>query len=312
MRGMRRRLYVGWELGSKTLERFSRDRGDLLAAALAFHALLSIAPLIIVAVAVAGIVLGQGTAHEEVTRLLRDALGNKGAATVDGWVDQASEGGAVASIVGVLLTMLAASRFGTQLRSALNQVWDIDVYMAEGFRSTVTDYLQRRVFAFALTLAVGPLLLVVFASRALLTGFHETLFSAAPWQGLIVQVVQLAFSLALVAVISAVVLRFVPDTRVAWKNALVGGAVTSVLFNTGNAVVSIYLGHASVAAAYGAAGSLVVVLLWLYFSAQFFLVGAEFTRVYAERFGERLSREEIRELETAKRTAHRGHAHEGA
>jgi membrane protein len=309
---MRRRLYVCWELVSKTLERFSKDRGDLLAAALAFHALLSIAPLIIVAVAVAGIVLGQGTAREEVMRLLRDALGSKGAATVDGWVEQASEGGGVASVVGVLLTVLAASRFGTQLRSALNQVWNIDVYMAEGFRSTVKDYLQRRVFAFALTIAAGPLLLIVFASRALLTGFYETLFSNAPWQGLVVQLIQLGFSLCTVAVISAVVFRYVPDTRVAWKNTLVGGAVTSVLFNLGNALVGVYLGHASVAAAYGAAGSLVVVLLWLYFSAQFFLLGGEFTRVYAERFGDRLSREEIHELETAKRTAHRGHAHESA
>lgn len=305
-----RRLYLAYELGSKTLERFSKDRGDLLAAALAFNALLSIAPLIIVAVALAGVVLGQGTAHQEAMRALRDALGSKGAATVDGWVGQASDGGAVASAVGLGLTVLAASRFGTQLRSALNQVWNIDVYMAEGFRSTVTDYVQRRVFAFALTLAAGPLLLVVFASRALLTGFHETLFAATPWQGVVVQALQLAFSVATVALISAVVLRYVPDTRVAWKNTLVGGLVTSVLFNIGNALVSIYLGHASVAAAYGAAGSLVVVLLWLYFSAQFFLVGAEFTRVYAEHFGDRLSREERNEVETAKRSAH-GHAHEG-
>jgi membrane protein len=310
MRGMRR-LSLAYELGSKTLERFSKDRGDLLAAALAFNALLSIAPLIIVAVAVAGIVLGQGAAHQEAMRALRDALGAKGAATVDGWVGQASDGGAVASAVGLALTVLAASRFGTQLRSALNQVWNIDVYTAEGFRSTVTDYVQRRAFAFVLTLAAGPLLLVVFASRALLTGFHETLFAATPWQGFVVQVLQLAFSVTSVALISAVVLRYVPDTRVAWKNTLVGGLVTSVLFSIGNALVSIYLGHASVAAAYGAAGSLVVVLLWLYFSAQFFLVGAEFTRVYAEHFGDRLSREERREVETAKRSAH-GHAHESA
>ncbi|MET0413451.1 MAG: YihY/virulence factor BrkB family protein [Polyangiaceae bacterium] len=305
-----RRLHLAYELGSKTLERFSKDRGDLLAAALAFNALLSIAPLIIVAVAVAGIVLGQGAAHQEAMRALRDALGAKGAATVDAWVGQASEGGEVASVVGLTLTVLAGSRFGTQLRSALNQVWNIDVYTAEGFRSTVTDYVQRRAFAFVLTLAAGPLLLLVFASRALLTGFHETLFAATPWQGFMVQALQLAFSVASVALISAVVLRYVPDTRVAWKNTLVGGLVTSVLFTIGNALVSIYLGHASVAAAYGAAGSLVVVLLWLYFSAQFFLVGAEFTRVYAEHFGDRLSREERREVETAKRSAH-GHAHEG-
>jgi len=300
---MKRRLRVLWELLSESLEGYSRHRSDLLAAALAFHALLSMAPLIIVAVAVAGIVLGQGTAQQEMTRVLRDAIGKTGAATVNGWVQQASEGGGLASFVGMFLAIVANSRFGTQLRSALNQIWNIDVYFAQGFRSNVKDYVQRRAFAFVLTLAAGPLLLAVFASRTLLTAFHQRLFAASPWQGLQVQLIQLGFSWASVALVCAVVFRWVPDTRIAWRNALIGGAVTSFAFNVGNGLVGLYLGRASVAAAYGAAGSLVVVLLWLYFSAQAFLLGAEFTRVYAERFGARLSVTELHDVELSQQTS---------
>jgi membrane protein len=296
---MKRKLVVAWELIVESLEGYSRHRGDLLAAALAFYALLSIAPLIIVAVAVAGIVLGTGTAQQEMARVLRDAIGASGAATVNGWVQQASQSGEVASVVGIALTLFAASRFGNQLRSALNQAWNIDVYFAQGFRSSVKDYVQRRAFAFLLTVAAGPLLLLVFASRTLLTGFHARLFADSPWQGVEVQVAQLLFSWASVALTSAVVFRFVPDTRIAWRNAIVGGAVTSLAFNVTNGLVGLYLGRASVAAAYGAAGSLVVVLLWLYFSAQALLLGAEFTRVYAERFGARLSVTELHEIELA-------------
>ena len=297
---MKQRLHVCWQLLNDTWDEFSKVRGDLLAAALAFHTLLSMAPLIIVAVAIAGIVLGQGAAHAEVTRVLIDTLGAKSAATVNEWVTQASDGGKWASAVGIALMLIAASRLGEQLRSALNQIWQIDVLLAEGFRSTVKDYLQRRIFGFALVAAAGPLLLVVFTSRTLLTGFHGALFGWSPWQGVIIQVLQLLLSLVIVACVSAVVFRYVPDTRVGWRNVLVGGTLTSVLFNIGNALVSLYLARASVTAAYGAAGSLVVVLLWLYFSAQFFLLGASFTRVYAKYFGHGLCPEETEELERIK------------
>jgi membrane protein len=113
----------------------------------AFHTLLSLAPLIIVAVAIAGIVLGQGQAHAEVARVLEDSLGVKSAATVDGWVQQASEGGKVASAVGIGLMLFAAARFGSTLEDALNQIWNIDVQMAAGFKSSIQSYLQRRMFA---------------------------------------------------------------------------------------------------------------------------------------------------------------------
>jgi membrane protein len=281
------RLRLVGDFVARTLERFSRDRADLLAAALAFYALLSSAPLIIVAVGVAGIVLGHGEAQHEVSRLLRDNLGAQGAATVGQWVQQASANGGVASVVGLALTLVAASSFATQLRSALNQVWNIDVTASASFKSSIKDYLQRRIFAFGLTLAAGPVLLAVFTSRTLLFALRKWLFAGSAVLEVSLQVLQIGFSLGSVAAFSSLVFRYVPEARVPWKSALVGGTVTSVSFNIGNALVGFYLGRASVAAAYGAAGSLVVVLLWFYFSAQMFLLGAEFTRLYAERASQR-------------------------
>jgi membrane protein len=299
MSALSRRLSTAWQLINQSLEEFSKARGDLLAAALAFHALLSMAPLIILAVAIAGLVLGEAAAHAEVTRLLQDTLGKDSAQTVNAWVREASESGEVASAIGVVLTLFTASRLGETLRSALNQIDGIDVFMAAGFRSTVEDYLRRRVFAFGVVAASGPLLLIVVLSRTLLIGFHNRLFGSTPWQGVMVQVAQVFLSLSTVAFTSALVLRYVPDTRVSWRNAWVGGTLTSILFNIGNTLVGWYLARASVAAAYGAAGSLVVVLLWLYFSAQMFLLGAAFTRVYSQRYGSALTDTERREVETA-------------
>jgi membrane protein len=298
-----RRLGTVWQLVNQSVDEFSRGRADLLAAALAFHALLSMAPLIILAVAIAGLVLGEATARAEVTRLLTDTLGSASAETVNEWVTEASESVQVASVVSILLTLFAASRLGETLRSSLNQIDQIDVFMAAGFRSTIEDYVRRRIFAFAVVAASGPLLLVVVLSRTLLTGFHTRLFAASPWQGVMVQGAQLFVSLSTVALTTALVLRYVPDTRVGWRNAWVGGALTSFLFNIGNVLVGWYLARASVAAAYGAAGSLVVVLLWLYFSAQIFLFGAAFTRVYSVRYGNALSDTERRDLERAEHLA---------
>jgi membrane protein len=303
MNAFSQRLATTWQLINQSLEEFSRGRADLLAAALAFHALLSMAPLIILAVAIAGLVLGEAAAHAEVTRLLQDTLGKPSAQTVNQWVREASESGEVASAVGILLTLFTASRLGETLRSSLNQIDHIDVFMAAGFRSTVEDYVRRRIFAFGVVAASGPLLLLVVLSRMLLIGFHNRLFGSSPWQGVMVQGIQLLLSLSTVAFTTALVLRYVPDTRVGWRNAWVGGALTSVLFNIGNALVGWYLARASVAAAYGAAGSLVVVLLWLYFSAQMFLLGAAFTRVYSQRYGSALTAAEEREVEQAEHFA---------
>ena len=142
----------------------------------------------------------------------------------------------------------------------------------------MADFAKTRLSSFLLVLASGPLLILVVVSRTLLTGFHQLLFADSPWSGVGVQAVQILLSVLVVAIVCAVIFRYVPDARVDGKSAWRGGLVTSLLFNLGNALVGLYLGQASIGAAYGAAGSAVVLLLWLQYSAYMFLLGAEFTQ----------------------------------
>jgi membrane protein len=277
--GLRRWLgELRQQLGD-TLDEYSKDRGDLVAAALAFYALRSLAPLIIVAVAMAGFVLGKGTAREEVFTLVRQAMGADAAATIDEWVQHASRAGALASTIGAVLTLLAASRFTSQLRNALNQIWNVKVTDTKGFKSSARDFIVRQLFALGLVLASGPILLGVFASRAVLVGFGSRIVPQSLAAGVVIQLVHFLFSLLLVTATSLVVFRYVPDIRIGWPALLRGAMLTSILFNLGNLLVGIYLGKAAVGEAYGAAGSVVVVILWLHYSAQMFLLGAEFTQV---------------------------------
>jgi membrane protein len=286
---------VVWELTEATVSGFSKDRGELLAAALAFFTLLSIAPLIIIAVAIAGAILGEGAARQEIDRALRDTMVTGAAESVSHWVDQARASGGLASVIGVVLLLFGASRVTSQLRSALNQIWNVRDADEEGFRANVRGYLMRRLFAFAMVIASGPLLLAVFASRTALEALGGWLSSTLPAAEPVIVLMQPLLSLAVVASLTAVVFKVVPDTRVSWRSAWVGAALTSVLFNAGNYVVALYLARAGITQTYGAAASVVVVLLWLYFSAQLFLIGAEFTQVYCNRQGREISGERRRE-----------------
>jgi membrane protein len=298
-------LRTAWRIINETLDDFSRDRGDIAAAALAFHTLLSLAPLIIIAVAIAGVILGEDAARAEVFEVLARTMGPEAAMTVDGWVKQASESGGLASIVGALLLFFTASRLGDQLRSALNQIWGVDVYVADSFKASVRDYLQRRIVAFAVILAAGPLLLLVFASRAVLSSAQQFFFAGVAFGGTVSQLIQFSASVVIVAGMTAATFRLIPDTRIGWRCLLPGAALTSLLFNLGNVAVGLYLGRAGTVAMYGAAGSAIVVLLWVYFSAQLFLYGAAFTEVYAKHFGRCLSEQEERELAVVEERAKR-------
>lgn len=275
---------VGYRLIDETVDEYTKDRAELAAAGLAFFTLLSMAPLMLIAVAIAGAVLGHGSAREAALSMVRETMGGVAADTVGGWVAQASASSGVASIIGFVLVLYAASRLTVQLRVALNLVWNVDRKVDITFKRSVWEYIRHRLFAFLLVLASGPLLLAVVASRAVLVGLHETVLARLPLAGSLVQLTQLGFSLIVVAAISALVFKVIPDTHVPWRAVLIGALVTSLLFNVGNWLVGLYLGRASVAHTYGAAGSLMVVLSWLYFSAQMFLFGAEFTQVYARQF----------------------------
>jgi len=283
-------------LVSETFEQFARDHADLAAGALAFFTLLSMAPLIIIAVATAGFFLGREAARAEMNRVLIEMMGRPAAEMVNDWVTQAGEASGVASVVGTGLLLFTASRLAAQLREALNQVWNVDIKHVEGFKATVRAYVLRRASAFVVILASGPLLLCVFASRTLVTAMRNFFPDMPGWVNFGWQLLQFGSSLIIVGVSTALVFRFVPDTRMGWRPIWVGAGVTSLLFNLGSILIGLYLGRSSMAT-YGLAGSLVAILFWLYYSGQIFLLGAEFTQVFAKHYGSGLKEEEERELQ---------------
>lgn len=269
----------------RTVDGYSTDRGEILAAGLSFYALLSIAPLALIAVAVAGSVLGTEHARAEVSALFTQSMGPVAAKAADGWIDEAAKSGGVASVVGLVLSLLGASRLVEGLRGALNQIYNVNEDSSEGFRASVTHYLRRRVGGLALVLAAGIVVLLAFVARALSSFAQSSVSSRIPVVGPVWSVVEIAVSFAVVAAVAAVLYRILPDAKLRWREAAWGGVVMSALFSVGNIAVGMYLGRASVTAMYGAAGSLVAVLLWFFFSAQFFLVGAEFSQALAEKRG---------------------------
>jgi membrane protein len=303
--GWKDKIRIAYEVVKTAVENFSADRGGLLASAIAFRTLLSLAPLGILAVAIAGFVLGRDAAKSEMNRVLRGSVGDRGAEAVNQWVEEAANRGGLASFVSIVIVLFAASRLFTELKAALNQIMNVDVYQSESFAHSVKHFLRRRLIAFVMVLMTGLSLLVVFASRTALFAVSSSVFPDAWWSGTVLHAVQVVVAVALVATAAAAVIKLVPDTTVSWRAAFVGGTLTSVLFNAGNALASLYLGRASAVDTYGAAGSAIVILMWVHLSAHMLLLGAEVTQAFGARFGRGLSEEEERELEEVGREASR-------
>jgi membrane protein len=260
----------------RVLEEFARHRSALLAAALAYQTLICMSPLVIIAVAGAGIVFGRGAAHLELQRLLQDTLGPSGAQAIDEWVVQASREGELAGAVGIVLLVLAASKLGKQLRHVLNQIWDVG---ADPFVPSVFAYLRRALLAMVTAAAAGPLLLLLLLSRSLLNLLHRHWFGSGAYWDQLSRGVEWALMLLVIAAASASAFRYIPDARASWRNVLLGGSLTALLLTSGNAIAGLYFGGSLGSSAYEAAGSGLVLLLWLYASAYIFLMGAEFTQL---------------------------------
>jgi membrane protein len=276
MRRLPDRLRRAQRLGSRVLEEFARHRSALLASALAYHTLICISPLVIIAVAVAGMAFGRGAAHLELQRLLNETLGPKGAEAVDHWVVSASNEGELAGFVGFVLLVVAASKLGKKLRHVLNQIWDVE---ADPFVPGLFAYVRRYLFAMATAAAVGPLMLLLLLSRTLLAALQVQLFGTGlrwDWLG---RALELGIMFLLTSFASAIAFRFIPDVRSSWSSVCIGGAFTGLLITGGNAMAGMYFGGPLGAGAYEAAGSSLVLLVWLQFSAYIFLMGAEFTQL---------------------------------
>jgi membrane protein len=278
------RLKTVVRLLKETAQEWQEDKVSLWAAALAYYTMFSLAPLLLIAITVAGGIFGEEAARGQLDNQLQGLLGQDGAAVVQSMLQntqKSSSGGIVATVIGIGTLMFGASGVFGQLQDALNTIWGVKPRPGLGWMS----FVKSRFLSFAMVLVIGFLLLVSLMLSAILAGI-STLFSNQFGNFAILgQLLNFAISFGVITLLFASIYKFLPDVRLPWKDLWIGAAVTALLFNIGKFLIGLYLGSSGVTSTYGAAGSIIVILLWVFYSAQIILVGAEFTQVYARRRG---------------------------
>jgi len=261
-----------------TVERCIRHNTSLLSAALAFYALLSLAPALYFVVAAAGAVIGRSAARDEVMSWAAQMLGSSGAHLIGEVLDRGGSGGSFATIAGVVSLAYGATVAFGALQDALNLIWEVPP--REG--GYIKLFFVKRLVSFLAVMIVGVLLLVSLLTDAITAAVGKLMPEYLPASTkFLLQTANFTASLILVTVLFALLYRILPDSWVAWRDVWTGAAITALLFSTGKALIGLYLGHSTTSTPFGAAGSVVIFLLWVYYSAQIFLFGAEFTEVYA-------------------------------
>ena len=275
-------IRIPFELTRNSVAVFNRVNAFRLAAALAFCVALSLAPILVIVVGLAGTILGGDAARGGIESQIRDLIGPDGAQVVQTLLanDREKHAGPLATVFGFVALFVGATGVFVQMQDALNAVWETPPRKSSGWG--IKNLIRDRILSFSVVAGIAFLLLVSLMTTAFLSTFQAPLKSYLGDGTLALQVIEAILSFALSTVLFALVFKILPDRRVRWKNVAIGALVTGVLFNAGKYLIGLYLGTAVVGSPYGAAGSLVVLLVWVYYSALILLFGAGFTRVYSE------------------------------
>lgn len=278
------RLKQIWSLINKSVAMWLDDYAPSMGAALAYYTLFSMAPLLIIVIAVAGLVFGQDAARGEIVAQMQDLIGQEGAIAVQGLLKSANEPAQsiFATVVSLITLAIGATTVFAELQSDLDRIWRVPPPATENGLWTL---LRTRLLSFGLVLGLVFLLLVSLVVSAVLAAFGKWSHGVfAGWES-VLQVINFSISFLITTTLFAMIYKLMPRARIAWRDVWVGAAVTAFLFEIGKLLIGLYLGTTGVASSFGAAGSLVVLLVWVYFSAQIFLLGAEFTWVYSHEYG---------------------------
>ena len=257
-----------------------------LGASLAYYTLFAIAPVLLVATAIAGLAFGPQAVRGEIVGQIDYLVGREGARAVQGLLEGASQrrAGLIATIVGSVTLVLAATGAFLELQTALNTIWRVK---PNPTNATFTAFVMDRVRSFGLVVAIGFLLLVSLAVSAALAALGTWLERVSPGMPLVWNAMNVVVSLVVITALFTLLYAFLPDVKLRGRDVVVGAFVTAILFTIGKQLIGFYLGQSTTASTYGAAGSVIVLLLWVYYSSQVVLVGAEFTRIYTQRQGRR-------------------------
>jgi membrane protein len=268
----------GWTLVKESVTAFIHDEALTRGAAIAFYTVISLGPVLFIVVAIAGLVFGEDAAKGAISRELGGLMGQQSSDLLQTAIQSAARqsSGILAAAAGFGTLIITASGVFSEMQQTLNVIW-----RAEPHGTTVSRLIRARAVSLGLVGALGFLLLVSLVISTLLLALSAYIDAYVPSGHLILQMITFVVSFSLIALLFGAIYKVLPDKQLQWHDVLVGAIATAFLFTVGKSLISLYIGSSTVASSYGAAGSLIVVLLWIYYSAQIFLLGAEFTKVYA-------------------------------
>jgi membrane protein len=276
----------------ESLQGWRKHKARRLGASLACYALLSLAPLLLVVVALVGLVLGHTAGEHAIVERVRMLVGNDGAKAVEALIESSrnTRHGIVATAVGLITLLFGASNATTELRDALNTIWEVPTGKVTGFWDETLAFIKGKALSFIILLWFGFLLIALLAITTWIAAAGRMYAPLVPAYEAVLYVLNIVLSFFIVSFLFAAIYKVMPDVRLQWHDVVLGGAVTSLLFTIGKLFLTIYIAKASIASSYGAFASNVVVVLWVYYSAQIVFFGAEFTKAFATKYGSQLSR----------------------
>ena len=280
------------QLAKAAVANWLDDYAPSMGAALAYYTVFSLAPLLVIVIAAAALIFGQDAAQGAIIEQASGMIGESAATAIEGMLANAQKPrqGLIASAIGIVLLIVGATTVFAELETNLNRVWKVEADQGSG----LWHFLRTRLLAFGMVLAIGFLLivsLVVGAGTAALGKYWSGWFGGLAF---LLQAANFAVSVVVMTFLFAMIYKFIPRASIHWRDVWIGAMVTSLLFSLGKFLIGIYIGKAGVESSYGAAGALAVILIWVYYSAQIFLLGAEFTKVYAESHGSRKREASVR------------------
>ena len=277
------RSRVVWSLLGETFSEWTEDRAPRLGAALAFYTVFALAPGLLVITALAALLLGQDAAQAQLIDQVQELVGFSGAQAVQAAIESARDagGGLAATTFGAVTLLFALWGVFGELQDALNTIWGVTTKPGRG----VIGAIKMRFWSATMVVGIGFLLLVSLAASAWLAALGKFFARGLPLPAGVMETGNALLSFAVITCMFAMIYKLLPDVKVAWRDVWIGAAVTALLFTLGKSLIGLYLGRSAVASVYGAAGSLIVILLWVYYSAQIVFFGAEFTKVYSRRLG---------------------------
>ncbi|MBK7047403.1 MAG: YihY/virulence factor BrkB family protein [bacterium] len=270
------------QLVTETVTEWLDDGAGRLSAALAYYTIFSLAPLLIFVIAIAGAFFGEGAARQEIISELGDLLGPQGATYVGTLLDSASKPSSslIAATLGFVILIYGATSAFAQLQEALNIIWGVKTR-----RNGIAYFIRKRLLSFSLVLVIGFLLLVSLVLSAAIAAMGRFISGVLPAYLILANILNFMLSFALTTLLFAAIYRILPDAKVRWRDVTWGAVVASLLFSVGRYLIGLYLGKSAIGSVYGAAGSFVIILMWIYLSAQILFFGAEFAQVWSRRYG---------------------------